>query len=434
MKKFIICLILVLICSVSFAANGPTEKITVGSGNISDGSIGTSKLADDAVTTGKILDNTILNEDVATGTYAELNGQATEDFAAKDLAATTVLVSDGSVSLPSIANTGDPNTGMYFPANDTYAFTAGGVETLRSTAKGVTLPKDMYCAGISGFGITPSSNFAIRAFGSATNKAAIEASCPNPVVSVNATNYTKGASFTGHDLNIANGVTDSGYRFGGEFANFISDANFLGTLEMAVALNVRSGISVGAGTITNCYGLKLQTLNTTGTITNNWGIYQTTAAANNYFAGESRFGSATDLGAYKVQVTGDSYFTGDVSALTFTDRTDSPKTLADAYTIVNSHESVDGQLNHNKLSPLAWGTKKRKELTGKKVLKTVERHYASEIYGQPDYNYTEEILVDEVVIVTEPDSKGRNMTMVISAQALVIKDLLSRIEKLEGRK
>jgi len=75
MKKFIICLILVLICSVSFAANGPTEKITVGSGNISDGSITTAKLADSSVTNSK----------VATGTFAEQNGQATEDFVTKDL-------------------------------------------------------------------------------------------------------------------------------------------------------------------------------------------------------------------------------------------------------------------------------------------------------------------------------------------------------------
>jgi hypothetical protein len=38
---------------------------------------------------------------------------------------------DGSAAAPSIANTGDLNTGMFFPAADTIAFTEGGVERLR---------------------------------------------------------------------------------------------------------------------------------------------------------------------------------------------------------------------------------------------------------------------------------------------------------------
>ena len=37
----------------------------------------------------------------------------------------------GTVSLPSITATGDTNTGLYFPAADTIAFTEGGVESMR---------------------------------------------------------------------------------------------------------------------------------------------------------------------------------------------------------------------------------------------------------------------------------------------------------------
>jgi hypothetical protein len=44
--------------------------------------------------------------------------------------------SAGTVSAPSITTTGDTNTGIYFPAADTIAFTEGGVESMRITSAG----------------------------------------------------------------------------------------------------------------------------------------------------------------------------------------------------------------------------------------------------------------------------------------------------------
>jgi hypothetical protein len=44
--------------------------------------------------------------------------------------------SAGTVSLPSITTAGDTNTGIYFPAADTIAFTEGGVESMRITSAG----------------------------------------------------------------------------------------------------------------------------------------------------------------------------------------------------------------------------------------------------------------------------------------------------------
>jgi hypothetical protein len=44
--------------------------------------------------------------------------------------------SAGSVSAPAITTTGDTNTGIYFPAADTIAFTEGGAESLRIDASG----------------------------------------------------------------------------------------------------------------------------------------------------------------------------------------------------------------------------------------------------------------------------------------------------------
>ena len=43
---------------------------------------------------------------------------------------------DGSAAAPSITNTGDINTGIFFPAADTIAFTEGGVESMRITSTG----------------------------------------------------------------------------------------------------------------------------------------------------------------------------------------------------------------------------------------------------------------------------------------------------------
>jgi hypothetical protein len=43
---------------------------------------------------------------------------------------------DGTVSLPSITNIGDTNTGIYFPAADTIAFTEGGAESMRIDSSG----------------------------------------------------------------------------------------------------------------------------------------------------------------------------------------------------------------------------------------------------------------------------------------------------------
>ena len=46
---------------------------------------------------------------------------------------------DGTASAPSISNTGDLNTGVFYPAADTVAFSTGGTERMRVTSAGVVL-------------------------------------------------------------------------------------------------------------------------------------------------------------------------------------------------------------------------------------------------------------------------------------------------------
>jgi len=50
--------------------------------------------------------------------------------------ATSITVDAGAVGTPSITTTGDTNTGIYFPAADTIAFSEGGAEAMRITSAG----------------------------------------------------------------------------------------------------------------------------------------------------------------------------------------------------------------------------------------------------------------------------------------------------------
>ena len=67
---------------------------------------------------------TTLTLPTTTGTLVVTGGAQTIEFA------------DGTVSAPSITNSGDTNTGIYFPAADTIAFTEGGVESMRIDSSG----------------------------------------------------------------------------------------------------------------------------------------------------------------------------------------------------------------------------------------------------------------------------------------------------------
>jgi len=58
----------------------------------------------------------------------------------------TVEFADGSASTPSITNDGDTNTGIFFPAADTIAFSEGGTEAMRLDS-----------AGNMGLGVTPAA-------------------------------------------------------------------------------------------------------------------------------------------------------------------------------------------------------------------------------------------------------------------------------------
>ena len=110
----------------------------------------------------------------ADGTFTNLTVSGVASFA------------DGTVSLPSITNIGDTNTGIYFPAADTIAFTEGGAESMRIDASGnvgigVTAPAvrlDLLASGsgdIVKFGVSASSRI-INFYRDSANFAVTDAS------------------------------------------------------------------------------------------------------------------------------------------------------------------------------------------------------------------------------------------------------------------
>jgi hypothetical protein len=82
---------------------------------------------------------TAVNVGAATGTMTVAN----TTLAAKAITASTTLsvtgvttVQAGTALLPAITTTGDTNTGIFFPAADTIAFSEGGVESMRIDSSG----------------------------------------------------------------------------------------------------------------------------------------------------------------------------------------------------------------------------------------------------------------------------------------------------------
>jgi hypothetical protein len=84
--------------------------------------------------------------------------------------AQTIEFADGSAAAPSITNSGDTNTGIFFPAADTIAFTEGGVESVRITDAGnVGIGTSSPAAKTEISGTAAASNLALRITNTATD-------------------------------------------------------------------------------------------------------------------------------------------------------------------------------------------------------------------------------------------------------------------------
>jgi hypothetical protein len=106
----------------------------------------------------------------------------------------TINFADGSASTPSITNDGDTNTGMFFPAADTIAFSEGGVESMRVDSSGnVNIGATSNVFG-SKLGVTSSAAFPLAVItstiaGTALNKSTDGAGNHILMTSNNSFNY-----------------------------------------------------------------------------------------------------------------------------------------------------------------------------------------------------------------------------------------------------
>jgi hypothetical protein len=105
-----------------FVFNNATNVVEATSGDI----FGPASSTDNAVarfdgTTGKAIQNSVVTIADSTGDMAGVG---------------TLTLAAGTVSAPAITTTGDTNTGIFFPAADTIAFTEGGAESMRITSAG----------------------------------------------------------------------------------------------------------------------------------------------------------------------------------------------------------------------------------------------------------------------------------------------------------
>jgi hypothetical protein len=109
--------------------------------------------------------NNIINESSDTITIGASGDTITIPSGATLSPTDPLVFPAGTVSLPSITTTGDTNTGIFFPAADTIAFTEGGTEAMRITSDGnVGVGQD-----------TPSTKFEIKTLQTSDNGLTITA-------------------------------------------------------------------------------------------------------------------------------------------------------------------------------------------------------------------------------------------------------------------
>ena len=172
---------------------------------------------------------TTLTLPTTTGTLVVTSGSQTIEFA------------DGSASTPSITNSGDTNTGMFFPAADTIAFAEGGAEVMRLTDTGLLQFNSGYGSVATAYGCRAWVNF------DGTGTPAIRASGNVSSITDNGTgDYTINFTTAMPDANysvVASGRGDANVSRG---AGLMIDIPKYGVAPTTAAISLRTGIGATA--------------------------------------------------------------------------------------------------------------------------------------------------------------------------------------------
>ena len=214
------------------STNGTIANFTASTANITLGTIPTLTAGTTTGTAGIFTSGTIATLNSTTGTIPTL------------VATTLITTGTGTAAAPAVAPTGDTNTGIFFPAADTIAFSEGGAEAMRIDSSGNV-----------GVGTaTPASRLSITT-SSATMLSCDSTSTDGGYITISRSGVAKGyvgiaspliASSSSNDLGIrsdANLVFSSGGNT--ERLRIDSDGNLLvGGTNTEPAGNSTSGVAV----------------------------------------------------------------------------------------------------------------------------------------------------------------------------------------------
>jgi hypothetical protein len=223
--------------------------------------------------------------------------------------ATNVLVLPaGSAAAPALFPTGDTNTGIFFPAADTIAFSEGGAEVMRIDNQGRV-----------GIGTASLATQRMRVEYTISDATAssinIQANGTHTLTADNAffyTGFSGGAALNQGGFNATLSLPSGGSLQSYRTLTQVTGASGTVTAAAGVLADVRN---TGAGTLTTGVGFHAGAVVNSGggTLTNAMGFYATaqTAGTNN-FGFYSNTASGTGRWNFYANGTADNYFAGDV--------------------------------------------------------------------------------------------------------------------------
>lgn len=285
---------------VGIGTNSPTNSLTISTSTLGDG----IKIYAPVLTAvGLAISNTNgqATLGVAGGTNQYANGTASGDTVLRSLQTTSdtnnlilaALTTSGSISFRTGAIGADTekmritNAGLVSIGGNTPAYQLDVSGTARSIASLIN--------GNNSFGLLAQNNTVTNANGS----------------------YTNTGLYAAATANITSGITNSGNIIGANIGAFNQSA---GNLAGLYGINLSFGGSSGTGTISTAYGIVLTSYQNSGTTTNayglfiqdmkatnGYGIYQTGADDNNYFAGDIGIGK---IPASNLDVSGSAVIRG----------------------------------------------------------------------------------------------------------------------------
>ena len=171
------------------STTGTIATLNSTTGTITTGVIPTLTAGTTTSTAATITSGTVTNLASTTGTIATLNsttGTITTGVIPTLTSTTLITTGTGTAAAPAIVPTGDTNTGIFFPAADTIAFSEGGAEAVRIGSSGNLLVGTTDAGITTGVGIKFVPSATISKMGIVQDTAANDSSYHS--YNINATN------------------------------------------------------------------------------------------------------------------------------------------------------------------------------------------------------------------------------------------------------